>query len=106
MSEVQSPKAKARRVSFSLMALVTGENPRSAWGMSRDAPARLAAFEHLSADEKRAFTAQGLRRWLPFDSGPLEDEGVGAAAAALFESLSLPEAGRLPGAGRYHVPHG
>ena len=100
MSEVQSPKAKARRVSFSLMAFVTGENSRCDWGMSRDALALLAAFEPLSAEEKRAFTPERRRRWLPFDSGPLEDEGVGAAAAALFESLSLPEAGRLPGAGR------
>jgi hypothetical protein len=28
-----------------------------------------------------------LRRSLPFDSGPLEDEEIGAASAALFESL-------------------
>jgi hypothetical protein len=28
-----------------------------------------------------------LRRSLPFDSGPLEDEEIGAASAALFDCL-------------------
>jgi hypothetical protein len=74
--------------------------------MSRDAQALLAAFEPLSAEEKRACTAERRRRWLPFDSGPLEEEEIGAASAARFESLSLPEAWRLPGAGRSHVPNG
>lgn len=55
--------------------------------MSRDTQALLEAFENLPAEEKRAFTEELLRRWLPFDSGPLEDEEIGAASTALFESL-------------------
>jgi hypothetical protein len=55
--------------------------------MSRDTEALLEAYEHLPAEEKRAFTEEVLRRSLPFDSGPLEDEEIGAASAALFESL-------------------
>jgi len=55
--------------------------------MSRDTEALLEAFEHLPVEEKRAFALEVLRRFLPFDSGPLEDEEIGAASAALFESL-------------------
>jgi hypothetical protein len=55
--------------------------------MSIDTEALLGAFQHLPVEEKRAFTQEGLRRSLPFDSGPLEDEEIGAASAALFESL-------------------
>jgi len=71
---------------------VTGENPCYDWGMSRDTQALLEAFEHLPAEEKRAFTEELLRRSLPFDSGPLEDEEIGAASAALFESLEEKDA--------------
>ena len=52
--------------------------------MSRETQALLEAFEHLPADEKRLFTHEVLRRSLPFDSGPLADEEIGAASAALF----------------------
>jgi hypothetical protein len=69
------------------MAFVTGENPYYDRGMSRDTQALLEAFEHLPAEEKRAFTEELLRRSLPFDSGPLEDEEIGAASTALFASL-------------------
>ena len=55
--------------------------------MSRDTEALLDAFEHLLVEEKRAFTQEVLRRSLPFDSGPLEDEEIGAASAALFDCL-------------------
>ena len=55
--------------------------------MSRDTEALLDAFEHLPVEEKRAFTQEVLRRSLPFDSGPLEDEEIGAASAALFDCL-------------------
>ena len=55
--------------------------------MSRDTEALLDAFEHLPVEEKRAFTEEVLRRSLPFDSGPLEDEEIGAASEALFGSL-------------------
>ena len=55
--------------------------------MSRDTQALLEAFEHLPAEEKRAFTEEVLRRALPFDSGPLADEEIGAASDALWQSL-------------------
>ena len=55
--------------------------------MTRDAQALLEAFEHLGAEEKRAFTREVLRRSLPFDSGPLTDEEIGAGSATLFKSL-------------------
>ncbi|MBZ5545727.1 MAG: hypothetical protein LAO07_18960 [Acidobacteriia bacterium] len=60
--------------------------------MSRETQALLEAFEHLPADEKRLFTHEVLRRSLPFDSGPLADEEIGAASAALFESLDHEDA--------------
>jgi hypothetical protein len=55
--------------------------------MTSKTQALLEAFEHLPADEKRAFTSEVLRRSLPFDSGPLADEEIGAASSGLFESL-------------------
>jgi hypothetical protein len=55
--------------------------------MSRETQALLEAFENLPAEEKRAFTREVLRRSLPFDSGPLEDQEIGAASAVLFESF-------------------
>jgi hypothetical protein len=74
------------------MAFVGGENPCYDWGMSSETQALLEAFEHLPAEEKRAFTAELLRRSLPFDSGPLEDEEIGAASSALFVSLEEKDA--------------
>ena len=74
------------------MAFVPSGNLCYHWGMSRDTQALLEAFEHLPAEEKRAFTEELLRRSLPFDSGPLEDEEIGAASAALFESLEEKDA--------------
>lgn len=56
-------------------------------GMSSETQALLDAFEHLPAEEKRAFTQEVLRRSLPFDSGPLEDQEIEAASVALFESF-------------------
>jgi hypothetical protein len=61
--------------------------------MSHETQALLEAFEHLSEGEKRAFTEEVLRRSLPFDSGPLADEELGAASAALFEALEEEDAG-------------
>ena len=55
--------------------------------MSRDTEALLDAFERLPVEERRAFTHEVLRRSLPFDSGPLEDEEIGAASTALFDCL-------------------
>lgn len=61
--------------------------------MSRETQTLLEAFEHLPAEEKRTFTQEVLRRSLPFDSGPLADEDVGSASAALFRSLDEDDAG-------------
>jgi hypothetical protein len=55
--------------------------------MRSDTQALLEAFEHLPVEEKRAFAQEVLRRSLPFDSGPLEDQEIGAASAALFASF-------------------
>ena len=92
MQDADNKKTRRGRVSFSLRAFVTGEIPCYDWGMSRDTQALLEAYEHLSAEEKRAFTEEVLRCSLPFDSGPLEDEEIGAVSAALFESLEEKDA--------------
>ena len=55
--------------------------------MSRETQALLEAFEHLPPAEKRAFTDEVLRRSLPFDSGALADEEIGAASDILWQSL-------------------
>ena len=55
--------------------------------MTRETTTLLDAFEHLPVEEKRAFADEVLRRSLPFDSGPLPDEEVGAASDALFRYL-------------------
>jgi hypothetical protein len=60
--------------------------------MSRDSQALVEAFEHLPAEEKSALVDEILRRLLPFDSGPLADEEIGAAAAVLFQALDEEDA--------------
>ncbi|MCX6614784.1 MAG: hypothetical protein NTZ98_01650 [Acidobacteria bacterium] len=55
--------------------------------MTHQTAALLDAFASLPVEEKRAFADEILRRALPFDSGPLADEEIEAASAALFESL-------------------
>lgn len=52
----------------------------------------LDAFETLPVDEKRAFADEILRRSLPFDSGPLSDDEIGAASSELFQSLDNDDA--------------
>ncbi len=64
--------------------------------MSRETQALLEAFEHLPADERRVFTDEVLRRSLPFDSGPLEDEEIGATSGALFNCLDEEDADPTP----------
>jgi hypothetical protein len=41
--------------------------------MSRQTANLLEAFEALPEEEKRVFTAEFLRRAIPFDSGPLDE---------------------------------
>jgi hypothetical protein len=47
----------------------------------------LEAFETLPPEEKRALAVEILRRALPFDSGPIEDDEIGRASADLFRDL-------------------
>jgi hypothetical protein len=55
--------------------------------MSKEIAALLEAFESLPEEEKRAFTAEFLRRAAPFDSGPLDDAETARAADELFARL-------------------
>jgi hypothetical protein len=55
--------------------------------MSTQTAALLEAFEALGPDEKRIFTAEVLRRAIPFDSGPLDDEETAIAADQLYAAL-------------------
>ena len=48
--------------------------------MSSQTSQLLEAFEALSVEDKRVFTAEFLRRAVPYDSGPLEDEEIVQAA--------------------------
>jgi hypothetical protein len=64
--------------------------------MSSETQALLEAFESLPAEEKREFAQEVLRRSLPFDSGTLEDEEIGAASAALFRSLEEQDGDTAP----------
>jgi hypothetical protein len=59
--------------------------------MSQQTLALLDKYEALSEDEKRAFTAEFLRRVIPFDSGPLDDEETAHAADQLFAMLGSEE---------------
>jgi hypothetical protein len=51
----------------------------------------LEDYEALPEEEKRIFTAEFLRRALPFDSGPLEDEETARATDQLFAMLDAEE---------------
>jgi hypothetical protein len=49
------------------------------------------AFDALPPEEKRVFTAEFLRKTIPFDSGPLDDEETASAADSLFAMLDAEE---------------
>jgi len=51
----------------------------------------LKAFEALPEKEKRYFTVEFLRRAVPFDSGPLDDEETNRAADEMFALLDAEE---------------
>ena len=55
--------------------------------MSTQTEESFEAFEALPVDQKRIFTVEFLRRPVPFDSGPLDDEETAHAADALFAML-------------------
>ena len=59
--------------------------------MSRQTVELLDAFEALQEDEKRIFTVEFLRRAIPFDSGPFEDDEPARAADDLLAMLDTPE---------------
>jgi hypothetical protein len=59
--------------------------------MSSQTSQLLDAFDALPAEEKRIFTAEFLRRAIPFDSGPLDDEETAHAADNLFSVLDAEE---------------
>ena len=59
--------------------------------MSRQTAQLLEAFEALPEEEKRAFTVEFLRRAIPYDSGPFEDEEAAHAADQLFAMLEAEE---------------
>ncbi len=61
--------------------------------MSRQTIELLEAFEALPDEEKQKFTTEFLRRAVPFDSGPLDDEETARAADELFASISSEENG-------------
>jgi hypothetical protein len=55
--------------------------------MSRQTAQLLEDFEALPEDEKRVFTVEFLRRAVPFESGPLDDAEIAAAADQLLANL-------------------
>ena len=59
--------------------------------MSRQTVQLLEAFEALPEEEKRIFTVEFMRRALPLDSGPLDDEETARAADDLFAQLDAEE---------------
>ena len=64
--------------------------------MSRQTAALLEAFEALPEEEKRVFTVEFLRRAIPYDSGPFNDEEAAGAADQLFAMLDAEEATNRP----------
>jgi hypothetical protein len=59
--------------------------------MSSQTSQLLEAFDALPTEEQRAFTAEFLRRAIPFDSGPLDDEETVSAADEIFRVLDPEE---------------
>jgi hypothetical protein len=59
--------------------------------MSRQTTQLLEVFEALPDDDKRIFTAELLRRAMPYDSGPLDDQETACAAGGLFALLDAEE---------------
>jgi hypothetical protein len=59
--------------------------------MSEQTAHLLEAFEALPEEEKKIFTVEFLRRAVPIDSGPLDDEETAQAADQLFAALAVEE---------------
>ena len=59
--------------------------------MSSQTADLLEAFEALPDEEKRTFTADFLRRAIPFNSGPLDDDETASATDELFALIDAEE---------------
>ena len=59
--------------------------------MSRQAPHLLEELEALPEEDNRVFTAEILRRALPFESGGLDDGETAHASGQLFALLDAEE---------------
>ena len=59
--------------------------------MSRQTSQLLEAFESLPPEEQRIFTAEFLRKTIPFDSGPLDDSETARAGDDLLSLLDAEE---------------
>jgi hypothetical protein len=59
--------------------------------MSSQTADLLEAFEALPDEEKRTFTAEFLRRAIPFNSGPLDDDETASATDELFALIDAEE---------------
>jgi hypothetical protein len=59
--------------------------------MSGQTKQLLEAFDGLPAEEKGIFTAEFLRKTIPFDSGPYDDQETADAADRLFAMLDAEE---------------
>jgi hypothetical protein len=57
--------------------------------MSEQTAQLLEAFEALPEEEKKIFTVEFLRRAVPIDSGPLDDEETAQASDQLFAALTV-----------------
>jgi hypothetical protein len=61
--------------------------------MSRQTSQLLETFDALEPEEKRAFTAEFMRRVIPYDSGVSDDGEIAHAADELFHFLEAEENG-------------
>lgn len=74
-----------------LVALSPAAGRTKLGDVSRQTSQLLEAFDALPKEEQRAFTAAFLRRVIPFDSGPLDDEETARAADEVFRLLDAEE---------------
>jgi hypothetical protein len=64
--------------------------------MGRQTSQLLEAFDALPTEEQRAFTAEFLRRAIPFDSGPKVTKKTAGSAGAVFSLLDAEENDSAP----------
>ena len=85
----------AKASSRSLPGKSAGLSSSTSWSklkhMSRQTSQLLESFEALPSEEQRAFTVDFLRRLIPFDAGPLDDEETAFAADEIFSMIDAEE---------------